>query len=407
MAAETLASSGVQVHIFDSSPSAGRKFLLAGKGGLNLTHSEPWEQFLSRYGKSQVWMEPILKSFGPAEIRQWASSLGIETFIGTSRRVFPVGMRSTPLLRAWLNRLLPLGVIFHYKHLWRGWDKAGLLLFDSPGGSIHIRGDVTVLGLGGGSWPRTGSTGDWVSLLQAHGIPVHPLKPSNCGFNVAWTDVFRDRYQGKPVKPVVLTFSTSSGISFQQQGEFVITATGVEGNLIYACSSLLREEIENTGHVVIHLDLTPAWTYEQLVERLSQPRGSHSFSHHLERTLHIKGARAGLLWEFVPKPVFSNPEKLASAIKDLPVDLQACRPLQEAISSAGGVDLASLDDHLMLRSLTGVFCAGEMLDWEAPTGGYLLTACFALGRWAGQGALAWLGRVPSSSVGTGPGFKPQ
>ena len=407
MAAETMASCGVQVHVFDSSPSAGRKFLLAGRGGLNLTHSEPWEQFLPHYGKSQAWIEPILKSFGPGELRQWASSLGIETFIGTSKRVFPVGMRSAPLLRAWLNRLLSSGVIFHYKHLWRGWDEAGLLLFESPAGPIRVKGDVTILGLGGGSWPRTGSTGEWVSLLQDHEIPVHPLKPANCGFDVAWTDVFRDRYQGKPIKPVVLTFSTSAGIFFQQRGEFIITATGVEGNLIYACSSLLRDEIEKTGHAIIQLDLTPAWTHGQLVERLAQPRGSRSISHHLERSLHIKGARVGLLWEFVPKSVFSNPEGLALAIKDLLVDLLAPRPLQEAISSAGGVDLASLDDHLMLRSLPGVFCAGEMLDWEAPTGGYLLTACFALGRWAGEGALAWLRRVSSSPVGSEHRFIPQ
>ena len=400
MAAETMASSGVQVHVFDSSPSAGRKFLLAGRGGLNLTHSEPFEQFVSHYGNSQAWIEPILKSFGPAELRQWALSLGIETFVGTSRRVFPVGMRSTPLLRAWLNRLLSSGVIFHYKYLWKGWDEAGFLLFDSPEGAIRLKGDVTILGLGGGSWPSTGSTGEWVPILQERGILVLPLQPSNCGFDVAWTDVFRSRYQGKPIKSVVLTFSGTSGTSFHQQGEFIITATGVEGSLIYACSALLREEIEKTGHAVIHLDLTPAWTHEQLVERLSQPRGSRSYSHHLERTLHIKGARAGLLWEFLPRSVFSDPERLASAIKGLPVDLMACRPLQEAISTAGGVDLASLDDHLMLRTLPGVFCAGEMLDWEAPTGGYLLTACFALGRWAGLGAMAWLRRASDHLVVT-------
>jgi hypothetical protein len=312
-------------------------------------------------------------------------------------------MRSAPLLRAWLTRLLSSGVIFHYKHLWRGWDEAGFLLFDSPAGPIRVKGDVTILGLGGGSWPSTGSTGEWVPILQERGILVLPLQPSNCGFDVAWSDVFRDRYQGKPIKSVVLSFSTKAGVSFQQQGEFIITATGVEGNLIYACSSFLRDELKENGQAVIHLDLTPAWTHGQLVDRLSLSRGSRSFSHHLERSLHLKGARAGLLWEFIPKSVFSNPEQLASAIKALPLPLLACRPLQEAISSAGGVDLASLEDHLMLRSLPGVFCAGEMLDWEAPTGGYLLTACFALGRWAGLGALAWLRRLSSSPVGTQPG----
>jgi uncharacterized flavoprotein (TIGR03862 family) len=402
MAAETMASSGMQVHVFDSMPSAGRKFLLAGKGGLNLTHFEPFGQFLSRYGKSQAWIEPILKSFGPGELRQWASDLGIETFVGSSNRIFPVAMRSTPLLRAWLNRLLSSGVIFHFKHLWKGWDEAGFLLFDSPGSAIRLKADVTILALGGGSWSRTGSTGAWVPLLQKRGIPVHPLKPSNCGFDVAWTDLFRDRYQGKPIKSVVLTFTTSDGIIFRQQGEFIITAAGVEGSLIYACSSLLRDEIEKTRHAVIHLDLTPTWTHAGLTERLSQPRGSRSVSHHLERTVNIKAARAGLLWEFVPKSVFSNPEGLASAIKDLQVDLLACRPLDEAISSEGGVDLASL----MLSSLPGVFCAGEMLDWEAPTGGYLLTACFSLGRWAGKGALAWLRRASHHAVETSPGFVP-
>ena len=398
MAAETLAFSGVKVHVFDSMPSPGRKFILAGRGGLNLTHSEPFDQFLSHYGNSRAWIEPILTSFGPADLRQWASSLGIETFVGTSSRVFPVGMRSSPLLRAWLDRLLSSGLAFHYKHLWKGWDEAGYFLFDSPGGELRIKPDVAILALGGASWPRTGSTGAWVPLLQDRGIPVSPLKPSNCGFDVSWTDVFRDRYQGKPLKNVVLTFTTSDGMAFRQQGEFLITVHGVEGSLIYACSSFLRDEIEKSGHAVIHLDLVPSLTHLELVKRLSQPRGSRSISHHLERTVHIKGVRAGLLWEFVPRSGFSDSEKLASAIKELPVDLLACRPLQEAISSAGGVDLDALDPHLMLHSIPEVFCAGEMLDWEAPTGGYLLTACFALGRWAGMGALDWLRRASNPPV---------
>jgi hypothetical protein len=370
----------------------GRKFLVAGKGGLNLTHSEPLEQFLARYGLRRPQLEPLLKDFGPEQLRGWASALGVQTFVGSSGRVFPVGMQPAPLLRLWLRRLRAAGVTFHTRHQWLGWNKNSSLRFATPAGEISVEADAVVLALGGGSWPQTGSTGAWIPLLIERGIPVNPLKPANCGFDDAWTEHFRARFAGHPLKSVVLSFQDSQGNIFHQPGEFIITETGLEGSLIYACSALLRDEIKANDRAVIRLDLAPGWTHVRLVERLSRPRGSKSMSSHLEKSVGIKGVKAGLLWEFVPKADFANPEKLASTIKDLPIPLIAARPLEEAISSAGGVDFAALDEHLMLRSLPGVFCAGEMLDWEAPTGGYLLTACFASGRAAGLGAVKWIRR---------------
>ncbi len=390
MAAEALVKGAAQVHLYDAMPSAGRKFLVAGKGGLNLTHAEPFEQFLSHYDTRREQLEPLLRDFGPDQLRAWAAGLGIETFVGSSNRVFPVGMKSAPLLRAWLSRLRLSGVNFHFRHRWIGWNPDDSLCFETTEGKSSIYTDAVVMALGGGSWPITGSAGTWVPLLAGRGVKVAPLKPSNCGFNVAWTEHFRSHFAGAALKTIVLTFSDSRGRNFHQQGEFVITQDGVEGSLIYACSALLRDEIEAGGLAVIHLDLAPGWTHEQLLEHLSRPRGSRSMASHLERTVGMKGVKAGLLWEFVHKEDFADPEKLASAIKDLPVPLLAARPLEEAISSAGGVDFAALDEHLMLRSLPGVFCAGEMLDWEAPTGGYLMTGCFATGRAAGLGALEWV-----------------
>jgi uncharacterized flavoprotein (TIGR03862 family) len=390
MAAEVLIQGGVRVDLYDAMPSVGRKFLLAGRGGLNLTHSEPFEQFALHYGERRAWIEPLLRDFGPEELRLWAARLGVETFVGTSNRVFPVGMKTAPLLRAWLVRLRSAGVTFHPRHQWLGWNSNNSLRFTTPGGEVYVRADALVLALGGGSWPRTGSTGAWIPVLAEHGVPLVPLRPSNCGFDVAWTEHFRARFAGHPLKTVILSFTDSKGDSFHQPGEFVITETGVEGSLIYACSALLRDEIEVSGSAVIHLDLAPGWTHERLVERLARPRGSRSISSHLERSIGIKGVKAGLLWEFIPKADFADPEKLAEVIKDLPVPLIAPRPIEEAISSDGGVKFEALDEHLMIRFLPGVFCAGEMLDWEAPTGGYLLTACFASGRAAGLGALEWL-----------------
>jgi uncharacterized flavoprotein (TIGR03862 family) len=392
MAAEVISKHGsVQVHLYDSMPSLGRKFLMAGKSGLNLTHAELFEQFVSRYGERRAEIEPMLKKFGPDDVRDWALGLGIETFVGTSRRVFPVGMKASPLLRAWLKRLDTWGVVFHLRHHWTGKIAAadgGLSVgFRTPNGDVSIMTNAVVLALGGGSWRRLGSDGTWVSWLREAGAEVEPLRPANCGFDVSWSDHFRERFDGHPVKSVVLSFG-----SFRQQGEFIVTREGVEGSLIYAASARLRDEIEAKGRAVMLLDLIPDRTHEWLAVKLSKPRGSRSMASHLEKTVGIKGVKAGLLREFLSKEDFSNVESLAHFIKSLPVPLIASRPLDEAISSAGGVKFESLDANLMLRSLPGVFCAGEMLDWEAPTGGYLITACMASGSAAGEGVLKWLNK---------------
>ena len=402
MAAEVISAyPSVKVDVYDSMPSMGRKFLMAGKSGLNITHSEPFEKFVSRYGERQAQIEPILKAFGPEELRDWAEGLGIETFVGTSGRVFPkgVGMKASPLLRAWLKRLDTSGVIFHVRHRWTGKiasapqgclaKDGGLsdIAFETPNGEENIQVDAIVLALGGGSWSRLGSDGAWVPWLREAGVEVEPLRPSNCGFDVSWSEHFRERFHGHPIKSVVLSFG-----SFRQQGEFIVTKEGVEGSLIYAASALMRDEIERTGRAVMLLDLIPDRTHDWLVGKLSRPRGSRTMASHLEKTIGIKGVKAGLLREFLSKEDFANVESLAHFIKNLPVPLIATRPLDEAISSAGGVKFESLDEHLMLRSMPGIFCAGEMLDWEAPTGGYLITACMASGYAAGHGVLEWLNR---------------
>jgi len=386
MAAEVISARGVKVDVYDSMPSLGRKFLLAGKGGLNITHSEPFEKFVSRYGEQRANIEPLLNVFGPEELRQWVHGLGIDTFVGTSGRVFPVGMKASSLLRAWLKRLNDTGVTFHLRHKWTGWLPDKSLHFVSPDGDMAINADAVVLALGGGSWARLGSDGAWTSWLRDVGAEVEPLRPSNCGFDVAWTAHFREQFEGHPIKSVVLSFG-----SFHQQGEFIVTKEGVEGSLIYAASALLRDEIEARGKAVIMLDLAPDRSHEWLVERLSRSRGSRSMASHLEKMVNIKGVKAGLLREFLSKEDFWTIQPLAHFIKNLPIPLIATRPLDEAISSAGGVTFESLDDHLMLRSMPGALCAGEMLDWEAPTGGYLITACMASGYEAGQGVLKWLG----------------
>lgn len=390
MAAEVLIQGGVKVDLYDGMPSVGRKFLVAGKGGLNLTHSEPREQFLARYGARRPRLEPFLSQFGPDELRHWAAGLGVETFVGTSGRVFPAGMKAAPLLYAWRQRLAASGLTFHPRHKWLGWNADQSLRFDTPEGEKNISAEAVILALGGGSWARLGSTGTWTGFLSERGVEIAPFKPSNCGFDVKWTEHFRTHFDGQPLKSVVITFTNSLGVTFQRQGEFIVTRDGLEGSLIYALSAPIRDEIEAAGSAVLRLDLAPDWTEQRLAGRLALPRGSRSMSSHLEKAVGIKGVKAGLLWEFVAKADFADPHKLAAAIKALPVTLIAPRPLDEAISSAGGVVFEALDERLMLRSLPGVFCAGEMLDWEAPTGGYLLTACFATGRAAGLGALAWL-----------------
>lgn len=389
MAAEQLALGGVAVTVYDGMRSVGRKFLLAGRGGLNITHSEPFDQFLGRYGRSQPHLTPLLNQFSPDDLRKWVHNLGIETFVGSSGRVFPTEMKAAPLLRTWLKRLRASGVQFQMQHRWLGWADDGALRFDTPDGEKLVHADAVVLALGGASWPKLGSDGGWVPLLQARGVEIAPLLPTNCGFDVAWSDYFRQKFAGEPVKTVVLHHQ-----NFHQRGEFVITETGVEGSLIYAASAGLRDELlangKATSPATCHLDLLPDRTEAQIAQSLAKPRGSRSIASHLQSRLRLKGVKAGLLRELAPATAFDDPHQLAAAIKQLPLPFIAPRPLAEAISTAGGVTFAALDEALMLRALPSVFCAGEMLDWEAPTGGYLLTACFASGRAAGLGALAWL-----------------
>jgi uncharacterized flavoprotein (TIGR03862 family) len=392
MAAEVASRAGLPVHLYDAMPSVGRKFLLAGKGGLNLTHSEPYPDFLARYGSRREQIAPLLDTFGPDDLRAWAADLGVETFVGTSGRVFPTEMKAAPLLRAWLHRLREAGVVFHVGHRWLGWDGDGSLRFATRNGEICVQAEATVLALGGGSWPKLGSDGGWVPLLAARGVSIAPLRPANCGFDVAWTEHFRSRFEGQPVKPAAIHFTDAAGRDYAQQGEFIVTASGVEGSLIYALSAPIRDTIEATGRAVIHLDLAPDWSEERLVERLSQPRGKRSVSNHLKRAVNLDGVKTGLLWEYLDRAIFYDPQRLAGAIKGLPIPLVAPRPLAEAISTAGGIPFEALDEHLMLRALPGVFAAGEMLDWEAPTGGYLLTASFASGRAAGLGVVGWVQR---------------
>ena len=386
IAAEQLAAvDGLEVAVFDAMPSVGRKFLMAGKGGMNITHAEPLADFIGRYGDRQAVIAPLLERFGPQQLCDWIQDLGIATFVGTSGRVFPSEMKAAPLLRAWLHRLRQCGVQFHVRHRWLGWATEGALRFATPAGETALAVDAVVLALGGGSWAHLGSDGAWVPLLAARGIDIAPLKPANCGFDVAWSAHFVERFAGQPVKPVI-----GSVAGRRQQGEFNITATGIEGGLIYALSAPLRDALATEGRAVLHLDLAPGKTLERLTADLSRPRGRDSLANHLRRRAGIEGVKAGLLRELLPLETLTAADRLAAAIKHLPLPVTAMRPLDEAISTAGGVAFEALDDNLMLRDLPGVFCAGEMLDWEAPTGGYLLTACFATGRAAGAGARAWL-----------------
>ena len=390
MAAEVLLAGGTEVDIYDTMPSVGRKFLLAGKGGLNITHAEPTEKFLRRYGDRCAQLTPLLATFGADHLRAWVQGLGIETFVGTSQRVFPKEMKAAPLLRAWLHRLRAAGARFHVRHRWLGWTDDGGLRFATPQGEHVAHPDCTILALGGGSWARLGSDGAWVSMLAAQGIPVTPLAPSNCGFESAWSTHFRERHAGQPVKAVTATLTDARGSTHRRQGEFIVTDYGVEGSLIYALSAALRDTIVAQGHAVLTLDLAPGKDLARVTADVAHPRGSRSLSSHLQSRAGIAGVKAGLLREVLSTVDMNEPQRVAATIKALPLRLTAARPLDEAISSAGGVTFASLDDGLMLRELPGVFCAGEMLDWEAPTGGYLLTACMASGRAAGLGAQAWL-----------------
>ncbi len=388
MAAEVLALAGVKVELFDAMPSVGRKFLLAGVGGMNITHAEAKPAFIGRYGARAGVIAELLQNFDAEQLRAWIHGLGIDTFVGTSGRVFPSDMKAAPLLRAWLKRLREHGVVIHTRQRWLGWHADGRLRIAGVNGEQAIAARATVLALGGGSWARLGSDGAWQPLLAERGVPLQRLQPSNCGFEVAgWSTVFRDKFAGAPVK--------SSAIALPGQaprlGEFVVTAQGVEGSLIYALSAPIRDAINRDGSATVHLDLLPQKTPEQVLALLNKPRGSKSLSNHLRSALGLDGVRAGLLRELTDAATFASPVLLAQAIKALPLELLRTRPLDEAISSAGGVPFEALDSRLMLTQLPGVFCAGEMLDWEAPTGGYLLTACFASGRAAGLGVLKRLG----------------
>lgn len=402
MAAEVLAagltSDGVRVTVYEAMPSVGRKFLMAGKGGMNITHSEDFPTLAGRYGAAQERLEPLLREFGPEQLRQWIHGLGITTFVGTSGRVFPTEMKAAPLLRAWLHRLREAGVEFKVRHRWLGWTAAGALRFATPEGEIEESPAATVLALGGGSWAKLGSDGAWVPLLRQTGVAVADLQPANCGFDAAWSQHFRERFAGEPIKPVIANCLTPTGETRSRQGEFVVTESGVEGGLIYALSAPLRDVITRDGSALLHLDLLPGHSADRVLAEVQRPRGSRSLSSHLQSRLGLKGVKMGLLRECLSQEQFQDPATLAASIKALPVKLLAPRPLDEAISSAGGVGLAQLDEHLMLPQRPGLFCAGEMLDWEAPTGGYLLTACFATGRKAGSGALQWLklGKPPGN-----------
>ncbi|MHB1053863.1 MAG: TIGR03862 family flavoprotein [Thiobacillus sp.] len=392
MAAEALIQGGARVDLYDAMPSVGRKFLLAGVGGMNLTHSEPFDAFLSRYGARAGAIKPLLETLSPDALRAWSRGLGIETFVGSSGRVFPVGMKAAPLLRAWLHRLREAGVRFHVRHRWLGWNDVGGLRFAAPQGEVAVQADAVVLALGGGSWAKLGSDGAWVPLLAQRGIEVASLAPSNCGFEVAggWSAHLRSRFAGQPLKTVALRFTDAAGHAHERRGELMLSDSGIEGGLVYALSAPLRDTIAAQGTVTVQLDLAPDKILARVIAEVAHPRGSRSLSSHLQSRAGIKGAKMALLHEVLPAAQLNDPIQLANAIKSLPLTLGAPRPLDEAISCAGGVRFESLDETLMLRDLPGVFCAGEMLDWEAPTGGYLLTACFASGRVAGQGALNYL-----------------
>ncbi len=389
MAAEAAVAAGVTVDLYDAMPSVGRKFLLAGKGGLNLTHSEPMESFLSRYGASRAFIEPSIRSFTPSALQAWALGLGVETFIGTSGRIFPTDLKAAPLLRTWLRRLRLNGVRFHVRHRWCGWDEQGRLRFITDDGMLSVRVDAVVLAMGGGSWPQLGSNGEWVKTLSERQVPIVPMKPANCGFDVRWSEHFRTRFAGHPVKTVALVVRATDGTAIRHMGEFVVTANGVEGGIVYMGSAAVREMIAAEGTATVWLDLTPDRMVKQLTQDLSRPRGKRTVATHLKRCAGITGVKAGLLREVVPNDVFTDPARLAAAIKSLPLTLVAPRPIEEVISTAGGLSFEALDGNFMVRSLPGVFCAGEMLDWEAPTGGYLLTACLATGRLAGGKAAQW------------------
>ncbi len=397
MAAEALLQAGASVDLYDAMPSVGRKFLLAGKGGLNLTHSEAIEPFISRYAQRVAQVAPWLAAFSPQDQRDWASGLGINTFVGSSGRVFPDQMKAAPLLRAWLHRLRAAGLRLHMRHRWTGWaedDLPNTLRFATPTGPLLQQADAVLLALGGASWPQLGSNGAWLAWLAARGVAVAPLQPANCGFDVGWSDYFSQRFAGAPVKSVRLHFDDGQGQPFDRQGEFVITAGGIEGSLVYAAAARLRDAIQRHGSATLQLDLLPGRSAAQLAAALAKGRAARSLPNHLKEHAGLDGVKAALLRETLSAgqladQLVHDPAGLATRLKAWPLRLTAPRPIHEAISSAGGVCFEATDGQGMLMALPGVFCAGEMLDWEAPTGGYLISASLASGRAAAHGLLAW------------------
>jgi len=379
MAADVLCAKGVSVDLYDSMPSLGRKFLMAGKSGLNLTHAEAFDAFSERFVESKSFLAPILDAFPPSAIRAWATNLGVETFVGTSGRVFPTEMKAAPLLRAWLRQLRANGLQIHVRHKWMGWDKDGGLMFDTPDGSLQVRSCITILALGGASWPKLGSDGAWVEWLCSGNVSVAPLKPANCGFEVDWSDHLRQHFQGQPLKGITMTAQGQKA-----GGECMVTDYGLEGGPIYVLSGILRDTLERDGSANLEIDLTPDIDEASLVQRLSRPRGKKSMATHLKRTVGLSGIKSALLYEGDDRSAFNNSVRLAGLIKTLPLALRRTRPIAEAISTAGGVTWSDITESLELKSMDNVYVAGEMLDWDAPTGGYLLSACFATGKWVGE-----------------------
>jgi len=389
MAAELLGPHA-DVTVCDAMPTTGRKFLMAGVGGMNITHSEPFDAFVARYRDAADWLRPMLMQFGAEQLCAWIHGLGIETFVGSSGRVFPREMKAAPLLRAWLQRLKAQQVRFLMRHRCNAWRGGREFVFETPEGEKMLTADAVVFALGGGSWSKLGSDGRWVEWMRQHGIVVNDLRVSNCGFDLAWSDFFREKFAGEPVKLITVSITGCDGSLRQRQGEFVITRYGIEGTAIYALSADIRERLQRDGDATISLDLLPQFSVAQVQTALSKARGSKSLSSFLSAQLGIKGVKANLLREVLTPMQLNDVESLAKTIKALPLKILASRPLDEAISSAGGIARDELTEHLMLKKIPGVFCAGEMLDWEAPTGGYLLTACFATGYAAGLGAAAYL-----------------
>jgi uncharacterized flavoprotein (TIGR03862 family) len=390
MAAEVLAQGGASVTVYDAMPSAGRKFLMAGRGGLNLTHSEPLPQFLTRYREAMPHLAAAIEAFPPSGLRDWSEALGQETFVGSSGRVFPKAFKASPLLRAWLRRLDAMGVKLALRYHWIGWDEQGRLRFQTPVGPHVVETSATVLALGGASWPRLGSDGAWVETLVARGVQISPLRPANSGFAVAWSTIFRDRFEGQPLKGVALSFGAHT-----IRGEAIVTRTGIEGGAIYALSADLREAVDRSGRATLHIALRPDLDMKELIAKVSAPKGKQSLSNFLRKAVSLSSVAIGLLQEAARASGASlasmSPADLGNLMNAVPIELTGTAPIARAISTAGGIPFSELDSDFMIRRMPGVFAAGEMLDWEAPTGGYLLQASFATGAAAGRGALRWLG----------------